>query len=244
MPRASDTLILCYHALSDRWSDPVAVSQRRFAGHMRLLGQLGYAGVTFTDAVLTRSSGRRVAITFDDAFTSVAALALPILRACGWPATVYAVSSCADSGGLATWPTLDSWLGTRYEDELRTMNWEQLRDLQAAGWEIGSHTATHPHLTQLSPDRVRLELQESRRAVEQQIDGPCRSIAYPYGDVDAGVVALAEEAGYEAGAALPAGLHEERPLEWPRVGVYEVDHTLRLLAKSLPVARRLRSRRR
>jgi peptidoglycan/xylan/chitin deacetylase (PgdA/CDA1 family) len=241
LPR-SDTLVLCYHAISDGWKDSVAVSRSRLAGHMQLLKRRGYRGVTFNEAVLQSSPERRVAITFDDAFVSVAALAAPILRSYGWPGTVFAVSSCAESGGVASWPRLDAWLGTDSEAELRTMGWDELRRLHREGWEIGSHTVTHPYLTRLPSEEVLRELADSRITIEAQLREPCRSIAYPYGDVDGRVAAIAREAGYAAGAALPAGLHAEHELQWPRVGVYEKDHPLRFLAKTMPGFRRLRTR--
>src|ERR687883_575325 len=109
-----DTLILCYHAISDEWADPVAVSATRFADQLGLLSALGYRGVTFTEAVEEEPRGRRVAVTFDDAFRSVLDRALPILDALGWPATVFAVTDYGEGDRLISWPTLDAWLGTVY----------------------------------------------------------------------------------------------------------------------------------
>ena len=100
------------------------------------------------------------------------------------------------------------------------MSWDQLRGLADAGWEIGSHTRTHPHLTQIDDDQLRGELAglsgDGRRAPR----AACPTMAYPYGDHDERVVAAAGAAGYAAAGTLPARLHSERPLAWPRVGIY------------------------
>lgn len=232
----NDTLILCYHAIASTWDDPVAVSEARFAAQVRALRRLGYRGVTFTEAVLGTPSGRRVAVTFDDAFKSVLDRALRVLDDAGWPGTIFAVTDYAGEGRPVAWPRLDVWLGTPHEPELATLDWSQLRRLRDAGWEIGSHTCTHPHLPTLPAAEIRRELEVSRELVSAEL-GACRSLAYPYGDVSAEVVRIARAAGYETAAALPARLHGPRPLEWPRVGVYNLDHLPRFLAKAIPLRR-------
>lgn len=237
-----DTLVLCYHAISEAWADPVAVPETRFAEQLSLLARLGYRGVTFTQAVQEGGRGKRVAVTFDDAFHSVLDRARPVLDELGWPATVFAVTNYGEGTHPIGWPTLDAWLGTDYEYELTPLSWRQLGQLQATGWEIGSHTCTHPHLTQLSERDLRRELVESRLHCEARLGRPCVSIAYPYGDCNRAVVEAAGEAGYQSGAALPSPLHPARRMEWPRVGVYNGDRLLRFAAKALPLSRRLRTR--
>jgi peptidoglycan/xylan/chitin deacetylase (PgdA/CDA1 family) len=232
----TDTLILCYHAIASGWKDPVAVSEARFASQVGLLRRLGYRGVTFSDAVLGEAEGRRVAVTFDDAFRSVLERALPVLDAAGWPGTVFAVTGHAEDGAPAAWPRLDVWLGTPHEAELATLDWDGLARLRDAGWEVGSHTVSHPHLTALAPGEMAAELTRSRDAVIARL-GSCASLAYPYGDVNEEVVDAAREAGYDAAAALPARLHEARSHEWPRVGIYNVDRLPRFMTKIVSVRR-------
>ena len=87
------------------------------------------------------------------------------------------------------------------------MSWDQLAALAAAGWEIGSHTQTHPHLTELAPDRLAEELAGSRAEIERNLGLPCPAIAYPYGDHDDAVLAAATRGrvlgGLHAAEALP-----------------------------------------
>jgi peptidoglycan/xylan/chitin deacetylase (PgdA/CDA1 family) len=123
------------------------------------------------------------------------------------------------------------------------MSWEQLSRLANAGWEIGSHTRTHPRLTQLDDDAIAEELTGSRHDCEQWLDRPCESLAYPYGDQDSRVVEATREAGYVAACALPAGLYRPTPLCWPRIGVYRADHGVRFHLKLSPTVRRLRASR-
>lgn len=236
----SDTLVLCYHAVSEDWHADLSVTPAALEAQITRLLAEGYAGVTFTDAVRGRAGGRRVAITFDDAFASVLELGKPILDRLGVPATVFAVSDFADSGAPLAWDGIDHWRGGPFDHELRGMGWEQLRGIAAEGWEIGSHTCDHPRLTQLPDDELERQLTASRAACERGLQRPCSSIAYPYGDTDARVESAAARAGYAAGAALPARWHRAQPLSYPRVGVYHPDDRRRFTLKTSRTVRGLR----
>ena len=239
----NNPIVLCYHAVSDSWSAPLSVRPREFERQIRLLVARGFRGETFTEAVLGQRDARTVAITFDDAFRSVFELAFPILSRAGFRATVFVPSAFVDGNSPMAWPGIDHWLGGPHEAELRPMSWDQLGRLAEAGWEIGSHTRTHPRLTQLDDESVAHELAGSRRDCEQGLGGPCRSLAYPYGDHDERIVQAARDAGYAAACSLPAGWHRPDPLCWPRIGVYHPDHRLRFRLKVSPAVRRLRASR-
>ena len=235
----SDTLVLCYHALSERWPADLSATPQAFGDQMEILHAKGYRAVTFTEAATTPSRGKRVAITFDDGFTSVATRAKPILDGLGWPATIFAVTSFAPDGRALQWDGIDHWAQTEHAPELASLDWDGFRALQQDGWEVGSHTVTHPHLPRLADAELATELTASREAITAALGG-CRSLAYPYGDVDERVVEQARAAGYEAAAALPAAWHEERPLEFPRAGVYFGDDARRFKLKASPLVRAAR----
>lgn len=237
---ASDLLVLCYHALSDRWNAALSTTPERFAAQLELLERRGYRGVTFTAAVTSPPRGRAVAVTFDDAFRSVSRLAEPILARLGWPATVFVPTDFAGTEQPMSWPGIDHW-GGDLKDELMPMSWDELGMLGARGWEIGSHTCSHPRLPRLDDEALDDELRRSKAVCEDRLGHPCESVAYPYGDHDSRVAAAARRAGYRAGGTLPKRLRARDPLRWPRVGVYHVDDLRRFKAKASPLVRRLRA---
>ena len=153
----SDVLVLSYHAVSERWPAALSVTPTRLEEQLRLLVDRGYAGRTFTEAVRERDGGRVLAVTFDDGYRSVLELALPILSRLGLPGTVF-VPTDFPGGGPMAWPGIDGWLGTEHEHELQPLSWDELRRLQDAGWEIGSHACSHPHLTRLGDAELEREL--------------------------------------------------------------------------------------
>ncbi len=236
-----DTLVLCYHALSPTWPADLSVRPELFAQQLERLARAGYRGVTFSEAVRRQARDKEVAVTFDDAFASVATYARPVLDELGWPATIFAVTDFAAAGRPVHWQGVDRWVGGPHDAERATLDWDRLRHLRDAGWEVGSHTVTHPHLTQLDDAQLDNELNGSRQAVQDAIGRPCESIAYPYGDVDPRVIEAAGRAGYLTGAALPARWGEVGALEWPRVGVYHPDDLRRFRVKTSRLTRKTRT---
>jgi len=235
----TSSLVLCYHAVSGSWPGTLAVSPRTLQGQLELALRRGYEPTTFSDLVARGGPGRALAVTFDDAYRSVYDLARPVLARLGVPGTVFAATGFIGRERPMSWPGIERWAGGRHAGELRPMSWEQLAALQAEGWEIGSHSVSHPHLTRLPDEQLDAELARSRRTLEQRLGRPCRSIAYPYGDADARVARAAKRAGYLAGADLGPARGERGPLLWPRIGVYPQDRRWRYAVKLSPTVRRV-----
>jgi peptidoglycan/xylan/chitin deacetylase (PgdA/CDA1 family) len=232
----SDVLVLCYHAVSDDWRPALAVPPARFEQQLTMLVERGYTGATFTQAVTAPPAARTLAVTFDDGFRSVLDRARPILDELGLPGTVFVPTDFPDRARLR-WDGIEHWLDGPHEHELRPLSWGELGELAEAGWEVGSHTRTHPRLTQLADTKLRDELLGSRLECQRRLGRPCRAVAYPYGDVDRRVVAAAAAAGYETGAGLPVRLHRRRPIEWPRIGIFANDPPRRFATKVSPLWR-------
>ncbi len=237
----SDVLVVCYHAVSAGWRSSLSLTPDRLDAQLRAILRRGYEGRTFTEAVTAPGGGRVLAVTFDDAYRSVLEHARPVLDRLGIPATVFAPTGYVDEGLSLAWAGTDHWMATEHARELEPLSWAELRGLADEGWEVGSHTVSHPFLPELDDRALAHELEASRRACEAGMARPCTSLAYPYGAVDARVVAAAGRAGYVAAGTLPKRLHAEEPLAWPRVGVYERDAAWRLRLKTDRAARRLRS---
>jgi peptidoglycan/xylan/chitin deacetylase (PgdA/CDA1 family) len=232
-------LVLCYHAVSERW--PAALSVTPDALRRQLTGLLshGWRGATFTEAVLAPASPRTLAVTFDDGFESVGTWAAPVLAELGLPATVFVATDCV--GRAMRWPELARWDATEHAHELSSMSWGRLRRLAAAGWEIGAHSCSHRHLTRLPDAALMEELQRSRAICEEQIGGICRSFAYPFGEADDRVRAAVEAAGYQVAAGLSARAFRVRDrLEWPRVGVWHEEPDWRFWLKVSQLTSELR----
>ena len=236
------SLVLCYHAVSERWDADISITPAALEKQLGFLLERGYQGATFGQAVTAPPSRKTLAVTFDDAFRSVFDLAFPILSRLGLPGTVFVPTAKVGNHGPMAWEGIEGWIGTPHEDELRGMSWEQLEHVAGAGWEVASHTRSHPHLTALNDEALERELRASREDCEQRLQRPCTSVAYPFGDVDDRVMDAARHAGYTAaGSVDPIPHYPPDALNWPRVAVFYGTDWDRFQWKVSPVGVKLRN---
>ncbi len=166
------------------------VDGQLFGQQMRRLHDGGWQCVTLRD-VLAGFTGRWklprrwFVLTFDDGWRDNYTAALPVLRQLGFRATVFVVTSWIRGG-----PATGRW------DE--TMSVDELVALKREGWEIGSHTHTHPRLPRLDDDAVRTELRGSRDILADLLGSPPDWFCYPYGAFSRRVARQVREAGYQA----------------------------------------------
>jgi peptidoglycan/xylan/chitin deacetylase (PgdA/CDA1 family) len=232
-------LVLCYHAVSADWEHLLAVRPDDLVDQVGRLLRRGFRPGTAADAVAGRS--KTLHVTFDDAFRSVSRV-LPALDRLGARTTVFACPGYATDGRRLD--VGDVSAVTAPPEEVETMRWDELREIAERGVEVGSHTVSHPRLTQLSDAELGRELRRSKEELEDELGQPCPFLAYPFGDQDARVREEARRAGYAGAFALPG---ERRPLDpyaVPRVGVYRMDTRLRLALKCSAAGWRLAALRR
>ncbi|MFL6215160.1 MAG: polysaccharide deacetylase family protein [Blastocatellia bacterium] len=111
--------------------------------------------------------------------------------------------------------------------EFASITWEHIREMSAAGFEIGSHTATHPILPKVSIEHVRRELVDSRQRIAAEIGRPVDLFCYPNGDYNDDVVREVERAGYRCAVTVEDGLNDEcsHPLRLKRIHAdYDLPH--------------------
>jgi len=224
-------LVLCYHAVSPTWESELSVAPDALERQIDHLLRRGWRPTTFSDAVLGPRDRGAFAVTFDDAFATVRTYAAPVLRQFGVRGTLFVPTSFMEGEGMLSWPGIKGWHETAHVGELRAMTWEQVGELAEYGWEIGSHTHSHPHLTELDDAGVRQELAVSRDELTRHLGRPCDSIAYPYGDVDDRVEDLARQTGYRTAAALPGSFTHLNLHRYARLGVYHNDGPVRFWLK-------------
>ena len=124
---------------------------------------------------------RPILLTFDDGSETVYTEALPIMQKYGFTGTAYIVYNFIGAG--------------------RFMDRDQIRELYAAGWEIGSHSVSHQDLT-TRPGKQEDEIVSSRRRLESYLGVPIRSFAYPFGAYNADSLYFVKVSEYIAAMGL------------------------------------------
>jgi peptidoglycan/xylan/chitin deacetylase (PgdA/CDA1 family) len=237
-----DTLILCYHAVSENWPADLSVSPSDFEAQIRRKLENGYRGATLRQSRMPDRPAKTLVVTFDDGYLSTLTKAAPILERLGVPGTLFIPTDYMGRPGPMTWPGIEMWRAGPHRSELEPLSWEQIRALAMRNWEIGSHTCSHPRLTRLGDEDLERELTVSRTTIERELGTPCDAIAYPYGDVDDRVAGAAGAAGYDLGVGLPARWKDGGDrMRLPRIGVYNGQSHAKLGLKMSPLVRHLRS---
>jgi peptidoglycan/xylan/chitin deacetylase (PgdA/CDA1 family) len=130
----------------------------------------------------------QIALTFDDGYEDFVTAAVPELEQRGFKATVFIATDYI--GGTARWLAKDG-AGDR-----AITSWDQLRSIEGLGFEIGSHSHTHPQLDLLSSTELRSEVEQSRRAIEDSLGHNVAGFCYPHGFHGARVRAAVVNAGF------------------------------------------------
>jgi len=125
------------------------------------------------------SAGRYVALSFDDGFKDNYDIIAPMLDEAGARACFFLVTNfigCDDA-----YRTTIVRERFRCSQDRAPMSWHMVRDLAAAGFEIGAHTTDHFDLSALPVAEAERQILASKQAIEDQCGRPCRLFAWPYG---------------------------------------------------------------
>lgn len=167
-PRPSRrALILYYHGIDERVGNRyyLKIPPDTFKEQMRLLKD-NYRVISLSEFIKKVKKGSNiencVVITFDDGFKDNYTVAYPLLYKYDLPATFFITTDFVGRKGY--------------------MSWEDLKELRDSEFEIGSHTVTHPRLSELPMSRVEEELKVSRNVLEDRLENKITLFAAPYGD--------------------------------------------------------------
>jgi peptidoglycan/xylan/chitin deacetylase (PgdA/CDA1 family) len=228
--------ILTYHSISENLfgkvhpyhhiNTPVSV----FAMQMKWLRREGYRTINLSELLsgfeANQDLTKTVALTFDDGYQDFYTDAFPLLRQCGFMATLF----------LATDRIRDTSVrieGANY------LTWKEVRELHSEGIAFGSHSVTHADFRSLGPDQIDYELEYSKETIEQRTGAPVESFSYPFalpeedGDFIRYLADTLENVGYSNGVSSTIGRAKPKDTRFflPRLSVNCWDDVELLRAK-------------
>jgi peptidoglycan/xylan/chitin deacetylase (PgdA/CDA1 family) len=213
----SRIVLLTYHRLDgcDGMTKPLADFRRDVDYLSRK-----YRCLTFYDlAEKLRSNSplRRTyrGITFDDGYRDNFTVAFPVLRAARLPATFFVSTGFIGSDSI--FPH-DAEMMRKRQGSFQSpsasrpnMTWDDLRAMQAAGYEIGSHTVNHVDLGCADEQTIFREIEDSLAALNTQLGERQRAFSFPFGQPDnipeAAIHAL-RTSGFYAAASQYGGVNQ------------------------------------
>lgn len=191
--------ILCYHRFDKTCKSNLCISESAFAKQMEYLKKNGYHTIHLSELLeflnYQRSiPAKSVIITLDDGYRSLYDFAYPLLRRYGYTATLFIYTDFIEASRNA-------------------LTWNHLRELKAAGFEIGSHSLSHADLTKKYPnendqvfrDRIAKELTHSKEIIDRKLKQDTQFFAYPYGNYNQQILDLLPMAGYKLGLTIRSG---------------------------------------
>ncbi len=191
--------VLTYHRVTDAHPDDrLCVPVGRFAEQMRYLKEAGYRTVSmgrierWAESALFLS-GKTVGITFDDGFEDNFLYAFPEMRRYGFTGCFFVPSGFIRSGQ------------EKHPKEDRPMTWAQMKEMLAAGQEIGGHSVTHRKLTQINISELPDETAGCKKDLEGGLGCSVDFFCYPAGYYNDAVKQRVKEAGYQGAFTVEPG---------------------------------------
>ena len=173
-----------------------------FRQHMQYLKDKNFDVITFEDLhkIGWRNRFQRnkkyIMITFDDGYVDNYNLAFPILKEFGFKATIFLM-------GESTYNEWDVNAGGEKKFEL--MDKFMIKEMQDYGIEFGAHTFNHPKLNKLSEEKIRHQIVDVKKPLEEKIEKEIITFAYPYGILNDYAKKMAREAGYTFTVSTDSG---------------------------------------
>lgn len=179
---------------------------RQMEWQIQWLLKLGFNFIDFRQLAEEHDSGVQktsnpIVLTFDDGFLDNFEQALPILRKYEIPAVIFPVVGDLGKRGVV-------WSESAEQSPGDLIDVDQLRAMNRAGIEIGSHAMDHVHLDRQPPASSHKQLLQSKKTLEDILDTEVLSVAYPYGAYNEQVIEGARGAGYRFGVTTEKGTNE------------------------------------
>lgn len=190
----SHAALFIYHRFGEANAPSTSIRLDQFDGHLQELRDGGYNVLPLADIVKALQAGetladKTVGISIDDAYASLYAHAWPRLRAANFPFTIFVATDTIDRKAPGF------------------MSWDQLRELVGSGLvDIGSQTASHPHMPLEGAARNADELERSAARIRAETGKTPALFAYPYGEMSLAVKEQVRRAGYVAAFGQHSGV--------------------------------------
>lgn len=170
-----------------------------------------------------------IIFSFDDGFINFYDKALPVISRHNIRAIIFITVGFIE-GRVAS----GIFAGAGFD--IKPLTWEMVRDISSAGIEIGSHAITHPNLLKIGRKAALMEINDSKKIIEDKTGKEATCFAYPYGGRNAfnsRIKDIVKNSGYKKAYTNIMGFNTAAtdPYELRRIRIYDTDNMFRFRLK-------------
>ena len=182
--------VLMYHSVVDD-NRFFSISPVNFEKQLKFLKKKKFNVIKLSDLAKTIQNKKQIpykttVLSFDDGYQDNYSNVFPLLKKYNFSAMIFLITNLIGQKGY--------------------LNWAEIKEMCQSGLvEFGCHTASHPDLTKISIAELKLELQNSRRIIENQLKTSCNYFTYPKGFFNDFVVKEIKDTGYQMALTVQEG---------------------------------------
>jgi peptidoglycan/xylan/chitin deacetylase (PgdA/CDA1 family) len=187
--------VLMYHSIDYEAGNELRIPKEKFREQMKYLKDNGFNTLSVDELYSHLTLGtelpqKPIVITLDDGYVDNYINAYPVLKEFNQKAVVFMITKTIDT-------------------DYNYLTTEQILEMDKNGMSIEPHTVNHPELDKLPYSQQKMELEDSKKALEKLLGREMKYIAYPYGKYNNDTLKIAEEVGYKMAFSTKSGLAEK-----------------------------------
>ncbi len=189
--RPKKVSVLMYHSVSDDNGKFFTVSLKNFEKQLKFLKNKNFNFISSKKLIdifenYRKIKSKTILITFDDGLDDNYFNVFPLIKKYNVNILIFIITDLIGREGY--------------------LNWRQVMEMKQSGLvEFGCHTLSHPELTQIKEDRVKKELVESKKIIENKLNEKCFSFSYPKGKFNKKIVEEVKKTGFKIAFTVKEG---------------------------------------
>lgn len=205
--QAFDIPVFAYHRFGDDRYPSTNTSTDIFKKQLKYLKENNFKVIGFGEAIDRWQSGKTlpekaVILTIDDGYLSFYENGWPLLKKFGYPATIFIQTETIGGNDF--------------------MSWDQIREIQKAGIEIGNHSHSHAYFLNMPEDErsdaFKNDVEKATRLFDNHLEKAPDIFAYPFGEYTAEMEDILGKLDFKSAAVQQSGVFSEQsdPFAIPR----------------------------
>tara|TARA_Y100000590_G_C15748487_1_gene1023132 strand:- start:4851 stop:5924 length:1074 start_codon:yes stop_codon:yes gene_type:complete len=186
------SVVYMYHRFGESTYPSTNIKLEQLESHLEEFSKEKYNVLPLEYIVESLKSGvdlpiNTIGLSVDDAYKSFLTEGWPRFKKYGFPVTLFVSTDMVDAN-------MKNYL-----------NWDEIRQLKNEGVTIGAHTKTHPHLTELTIEEVKEELEYSNKRYLNEINVIPKLFAYPFGETNQEIISVINDYSFIAAFGQHSG---------------------------------------